>query len=45
MGRKGVYTGYSWGNLRERDTLEYPGLDERIILKWIVRKLDGQKLV
>jgi len=26
-----------WGNLRERDPLEDPGVDERIILWWIFR--------
>jgi len=26
--------------LRERDHLEYPGLDGRIILRWIFRKWD-----
>ena len=29
-----------WGNLRERDHLEDPGLDGRIILTWIFRKWD-----
>jgi len=29
------------GNLRERDHLEYLGIDGRIILKWIFRKWDG----
>jgi hypothetical protein len=29
-----------WGNLRERGSLEDPGLDERIILRWIFRKWD-----
>ena len=29
------------GNLRERDHLEDPGLDGRIILRWIFRKWDG----
>jgi len=28
------------GNLRERDDLEDPGLDGRIILRWIFRKWD-----
>jgi hypothetical protein len=30
-----VYTG---GNLRERAHLEYPGVDGRIVLRWIFRK-------
>ena len=29
-----------WGNLRERDYLGDPGIDGRIILRWILRKLD-----
>jgi hypothetical protein len=29
-----------WGNLRERSHLEDPGIDSRIILKWILRKWD-----
>jgi hypothetical protein len=35
-----VYIGYSWGNLRERDLVEYPGIDGRIILSCIFRKWD-----
>jgi hypothetical protein len=35
-----VYTGFCWGNLRERDNLGDPGVDERVILRWIYRKLD-----
>jgi len=35
-----VYTGFWWGNLRERDNLEDSGIDERIILRWIFRKMD-----
>jgi hypothetical protein len=31
-------TGFWWGNLRERDHLGDPGIDERIILKWVFRK-------
>ena len=30
-----MYTGFWWVNLRERDHLEDPGIDERIILRWI----------
>jgi hypothetical protein len=36
-----VYTGIWWGNLRERDHLEHPGIDEEIILRWIFRKWNG----
>jgi hypothetical protein len=36
-----VYTGLWWGNLRERDHLEDPGIDWRIILRWIFRKWYG----
>jgi len=35
-----VYTGFWWGILRERDHLGDPGLDGRIILRWIFRKWD-----
>jgi len=34
--------GIWWGNLRERDNLEDPGLDERTVLRWIFRKWDGR---
>ena len=30
-----------WGNLRERGHLEDPGVDGRLILKWIFRKWEG----
>jgi len=29
------FTGFWWGNLRDRDHLGYPGIDGRIILRWI----------
>jgi len=35
-----AYTGFGGGNLRERDYLGDPGLDGRIILRWIFRKWD-----
>jgi hypothetical protein len=36
MGKKReVQTGFWWGDLREGNHLEDPGLNERIILKWI----------
>jgi hypothetical protein len=41
MGRGEVHTGLMWGNLREGDHLEDPGIDGRIILKWIFERLDG----
>jgi len=41
MGRGEVHTGFWWGKLRERDHLEDPGVDGRIILRWIFRKWNG----
>jgi hypothetical protein len=35
-----VYTRISWRNLRERDHLEDPAADKRIILRRIFRKWD-----
>ena len=29
------------GNLRERDHLEDPGIDWKIILRWVFKKWDG----
>jgi len=40
MGRGEAYTGFWWGNLKERDHLGDPGIDGRIILRWIFRKWD-----
>jgi hypothetical protein len=37
-----VHTGFRWEDLREGDHLEDPGLDGRIILKWIFKKWDGE---
>jgi hypothetical protein len=40
MGREEVYTGFWWGNVRERDHLEDSGVDGRMILRRIFRKYD-----
>jgi hypothetical protein len=40
MGRGEAYTGFLWGNLKERDHLGDPGLDGRKILRGIFRKCD-----
>ena len=40
-GRGEVYTGFWWGNLRERGHLEDPVVDGRI-LRWVFRKWDGK---
>ena len=37
--RRGVYRVW-WGNLRERDHSEDPGVDGSIIIRWIFRKWD-----
>jgi hypothetical protein len=37
-GRREAYTEFWSGYLRERDRLGDPGIDERIILRWIFRK-------
>ena len=38
-----VHKGFWCGNVRERDHLEDPGVDGKIILKFIFRKWDGSK--
>ena len=38
LGTGDVHTGFWWGNLRERDNLEDPGVDRRIISRWIFKK-------
>jgi len=39
-GRGESYTGFWLGNLNERDLLEDPDIDGKIILRWIFRKWD-----
>ena len=41
----GVHTGFSWGNLGERDHLEDVGVDGRIILEWIVKGIVWEGVV
>jgi hypothetical protein len=33
-----MYVGFWWGNLRERDHLEDPGIGGNIIVRWNFRK-------
>jgi hypothetical protein len=35
-----AYTGFWLGNLKKRDHLEDPGVDGRIMFRWIFRKWD-----
>jgi hypothetical protein len=35
-----AYTGFWWGSIREGDHLGHPGVDGRIILRWMFRKWD-----
>jgi hypothetical protein len=38
--RRGVYSFFGWGNLGEREHLEDPGVDGRIIIRWIFKMWD-----
>jgi hypothetical protein len=44
-GRGEVYTGFWWGNLKERDHLENLGVEWRIILRWIFVIGDGEEWI
>ena len=43
-GKKEMHAGFWWGNLTERDHLEYPREDGTIIIKRIFRTWDGKAL-
>ena len=40
-GRGEVHTGFWWENLREEGHSKNPDVDEKMILKWILEKWDG----
>jgi len=40
MGERRGYTRFRWEKLRGRDHLEDPGVNGRIILRWLFRKWD-----
>jgi len=43
VGRREAYTGFWWGILRARVHLRDPGVDGRLIVRWMFRKWDVWK--
>jgi hypothetical protein len=41
-GRGELHTGFWWGDLRERDHVEDLDVDGRSILRWVLKKWDGE---
>ena len=39
-GRREMRTVFTWGNLKERDHVEFLGVSGRVILVWILNKLN-----
>jgi len=40
-GRGKVHREFEWGDLKERNILEVPVVDGRVILKWLSKRLNG----
>jgi hypothetical protein len=40
QGRKDMHTGVCWQDVKARECLEDIGIDERLTLKWIIKKWD-----